>query len=148
MNSFFKSKWFYLIVGTWLVIAIFVVVAFSNRVAGKRIIFVRPDYKEYPLLDLYENVYKPIYGVVEEVDVYSGISYVSLTNGTKFSIDKRTENFECSPSQLSYLIQVGDSIAKPEEDFLFFVHRNKICYPFKIRERLRALPVDMSMRGK
>jgi len=144
MNSLFRSKSFYIIAGTVLIAILFAVIAFLNNIAGKRVIFLHPDYKEYPLLDLYENIYNPIYGIVKEVDVYSGISYITLTNGTKFSIDKRTENLECKPSQLSRLIQVGDSIAKPKDDFIFFVHRKKICYPFKIKERLRALPIDMS----
>lgn len=144
MGSIFRSRLIYIPIAIFVVAFFFSGIAFFNRIAGKRIIFLRPDFKEYPLLDLYENIYKPIYGVVEEVDVYSGISYVRLTNGTKFSIDRLTENLECKPSQLSYLIQVGDSIAKPKEDFIFFVHREKVCYPFKIKERLRALPIDMS----
>lgn len=146
MNHIFKSRLFYIIIGTLLVAFLFSGIAFFNKFAGKRIVFLPPDFNEYPLLDDYENIYKPIYGVVKEVKVYSGIGYVALTNGTKFSIDRRTENLECNPSQLSALIRVGDSIAKPGEDFIFFVHRKKICYPFKIKERLRALPVNMSRK--
>lgn len=148
MKFLLKSRLFYILIGIILTIFFIVGVTILETVKGKRIIIVPPNFNEYPLLDLRENIYKPIYGTVKEVKVYSHIGYVTLTNGTKFSIDKSTENLECSPSQLSHLIQVGDSIAKPDEDFVFFLHRGNICYPFKIKERLRALPVDMSKKDK
>ncbi|MDU1891091.1 MAG: hypothetical protein E6767_10400 [Dysgonomonas sp.] len=146
MKSLFRNRLFYIIIGTCLIAILFSGIAFFNKIAGKRIIFLPPDFNEYPLIDNYEHIYKPIYGVVKEVKLHSDIGYITLTNGSKFSIDKRTENLECKPPQLSYFIQIGDSIAKPKEDFVFFIHRKMICYPFKIRERLRALPIDMSKK--
>lgn len=136
------------IIGVLIIIFLFAAIVAFNKFAGKRIIFLRSDYKEYPLLDQYENVYSSVYGVVKEAEVRSGIGYFTLTNGTKFSLDRTTQNFECSPSQLNSFIRIGDSIAKPKEDFVFYVHRKKICYPFKIKERLRALPIDMRRINK
>ncbi|MFT4223814.1 hypothetical protein [Dysgonomonas sp.] len=148
IDHLLKKRILYAIIGIGIVTAVFAGIASFNKIAGKRIILFAPDLEEYPLVDEYENIYKPIFGIVREIETHSGISFVTLSNGTKFSIDKFTKNFECEPSQLSTFIQVGDSIAKPGEDFLFFVHRKKICYPFKIKERLRALPVDMSKKQK
>lgn len=148
MSSFFKSRLLPVFVGTWILLAIFALLVIFKKMGGNRIVIFAPSYKEYPLLDQYENIYKPFFGVVKEMETYSGVSYITLNNGSKFSIDDRTQNFECKPSQLSAFIEIGDSIAKPGEDFLFFVHRKKICYPFKIKERLRALPVNMSKRQK
>lgn len=129
-----------------LLFFLFAAIVAFNKYAGKRIVFLPPEQKGYPLLDLYENIYKPFYGIVKEVETYSDISYITLNNGAKFSLDKITCNFECNPSQLSSFIQIGDSISKPEEDFVFFVHRKNVCYPFKIKERLRALPVNMNKK--
>ncbi|MFV0536530.1 MAG: hypothetical protein ACK5M3_04065 [Dysgonomonas sp.] len=148
MSSFFKSKLLPVFVGTWILLAIFAFLVIFKKMGGNRIAIFAPSYKEYPLLDQYENIYKPFFGIVKEMETYSGVSYITLNNGAKFSIDDRTQNFECEPSKLSAFIEIGDSIAKPGEDFLFFVHRKKTCYPFKIKERLRALPVDMSKRQK
>lgn len=143
-----KNKLLLVFIGTWILFALFALFTLFKKIGGDRVTFLAPDFKEYPLLDQYENIYKPFYGVVTEIETYSGVSYIALNNGSKFSIDDRTQNFECQPSQLSAFIQTGDSIAKPGEDFLFFVHRKKICYPFKIKERLRTLPVDMSKKNK
>ncbi len=143
-----KSRILFATIGTVIVAIVFAGIAAFNKIAGKRIILFAPPFEEYPLLDLYENIYKPVYGRVVEVETHWDISYFTLSNGTKFSIDKFTNNYECQPSQLSLFIQTGDSIAKPGEDFIFFVHRKNICYPFKIKERLRAYPVDMSKRQK
>ncbi len=143
-----KSRLLPVIIGICIVALVFAGIASFNSIAGKRIIWFAPSMDEYPLVDDYDNIYKPIYGIVERVSTHSDVSFVTLSNGTKFSIDKFTKNYECEPSQLSAFIQIGDSIAKPKEDFLFFVHRKNIRYPFKIKERLRALPVDMSKRQK
>lgn len=148
MDFSFKHRILYAIIGTAIVAIVFAGIATFNKIAGKRIILFAPPFEEYPLLDLYENIYKPFYGKVVKVETHSDIGYITLNNGTKFSIDKFTNNYECQPSRLSLFIQTGDSIAKPGEDFIFFVYRKNICYPFKIKERLRALPVDMSKRQK
>lgn len=148
MDSLLKKRILYTIIGIGIVALVFAGIASFNSIAGKRIIWFAPSMDEYPLVDDYDNIYKPIYGIVKEVSTHSDISFVTLSNGTKFSIDKFTKNYECQPSKLSSFIEIGDSIAKPKEDFLFFVHRKKIRYSFKIKERLRALPVDMSKREK
>lgn len=148
MSHFFRNRFVYTFLGIELAVVALGAIFYFTVLSEKRVLLHAPDFNEYPLLDRYENVYKPFHGVVTDIENHSGISFVTLNNGEKFSIDRITHNIACDPSQLSSFIRVGDSIAKPEEDFIFFVYRKKIRYSFKIKESIRSTPVDTRTNEK
>lgn len=100
--------------------------------------------QQYPLLDLYENVYMEFDGIVqtsvEDGKLNKGVHYITLTNGKKFSIFYGTKNTSYKPAELGRFIQPGDSISKWKDDIYFFVFRDSTRYIFKMRENIKITP--------